>query len=33
MIYKEDILPALAKNISSADDAASSHWKYYHQFF
>lgn len=33
MIFKEDILPALAKNISGADDAASSHWKYYHQFF
>ena len=33
MIFREDILPALAKKISSVDDAASSHWRYYHQFF
>ena len=33
MIFKKDILRTLAENLSDADDAASSHWKYYHQFF
>ena len=33
MIFKEGILPALANNILDSDVAASSHWKYYHQFF
>jgi putative sugar O-methyltransferase len=33
MIFRKDILSALAEKIQSADDAASSHWRYYHQFF
>ena len=33
MIFREDILPALAKKFLDVDAAASSHWEYYHQFF